>query len=145
MVVKSVKKKTSRSRKTKKPLKVSLVDYEVDMPASPNLGKNVSCFKWSIKDKFIEMKIKESVDMDAFTWISGIDDRYDKAKLHTHLANQDMINLTLFNNNKEKIATYRFAKLLLNDHSTYVSNELSCGELVHLVKLSFERTERDQD
>lgn len=141
-VKKTVRKKTTPS-KVKNPLPASHL-FEVETPASPELGQNVTFFGWDLSKKTISMKVQENNNMDAFTWVAGIANAYDQARLHTHMAAHDMIYVTMFNQNKEKVALYRFAKLTLNAHCSNLDKE-SKGVLVHHVELSFERCEKDKE
>tara|TARA_Y100000034_G_scaffold104648_1_gene131358 strand:+ start:15410 stop:15868 length:459 start_codon:yes stop_codon:yes gene_type:complete len=149
MVATTRRKKTvkKKPRKVKNPTVVSNI-FEVEAPASPDMGKDVISFKWDLYEKNFTMRIVENNNMDAFTWIAGITNAYDQARLHTHLASHDMVYVTLFNQNNDKVALYRFGKLTLNAHSTELNKECtsgSCGRLVHTVLVTFERCEKDKD
>lgn len=141
------KKKTTRKpKKVKNPTVVSN-KFEIETPASPEMGKSVLSFKWDLYKKNFTMLIVENENMDAFTWIDGISNAYDQARLHTHMATHDMVFVTLFNQNNDKVALYRFGKLTLNAHSTELSKECSVGksgQLVHEVVVTFERCEKDE-
>ena len=138
----AAKKKVVRKRKIKNP-KVVSNNFEIETPSSPDMGKSVTYFKWDLYEKNFTMKIVEDNNMNAFTWIAGIEHAYDQARLHTHLATHDMVYMTLFNQNNDKVALYRFGKLTLNAHSTELSKETDCGQLVHTVVVTFERVEKD--
>lgn len=130
-----------RTKKVKNPKVLSNV-FEVETPASPEMGKDVISFKWDLQEKNFTMMIVENNNMDAFTWIAGISNAYDQARLHTHMATHDMVYVTLFNQNNDKVALYRFGKLTLNAHTTEL-NKTGSGQLVHTVSVTFERCEKD--
>lgn len=135
------KRTTARPKKVKNPAVVSN-KFEVETPASPEMGKGVTSFKWDLYNKNLTMEIVENNNMDAFTWIAGISNAYDQARLHTHLATHDMVYVTMFNQNNAQVAKYRFGKLTLNAHSTELS-KTNKGALVHTVVVTFERCEKD--
>lgn len=140
------KKTTKKPRKVKNPT-VSSFNFEVEVPASPEMGKSVTSFKWDLYNKNFTMTVVENENMDAFTWIAGIENAYDQARLHTHLAAHDMVYVTLFNQNKEKVALYRFGKLTLNAHSTELTKSCVTGAepLTHKILVTFERCEKDEE
>ena len=143
MAARAKKKKVTRPRKVKNPVVISN-KFEVEAPASPDMGRGVNSFKWDLYNKNFTMEIVENNNMDAFTWIAGIENAYDQARLHTHMATHDMFYVTLFNQNNDTVAKYRFGKLTLTAHNTEL-NKNSKGELVHTVVVTFERCEKDKD
>jgi hypothetical protein len=138
------KKKVAKPRKVKNPNVVS-DNFKIEAPASPDMGKGVYSFDWDLFNKKFTMQIVENSNMDAFTWIAGISNAYDQARLHTHLATHDMVYMTLFNQNNDEVALYRFGKLTLAAHHTELNKckTSSCGQLVHTVVVTFERVEKD--
>jgi len=142
MATVAARKRTTRPKKLKNPTVISN-KFEVEAPASPDMGKGVNSFKWDLYNKNFTMEIVENNSMDAFTWIAGIENAYDQARLHTHMATHDMVYVTMFNQNNESVAKYRFGKLTLTAHSTEL-RKTSKGELVHTVVVTFERCEKDK-
>jgi len=141
-VTKTRKKMTTRRRKVKNPLPVSH-NFKVVPPAQPGLESCITSFKWDLYKKTFSMRIQENATMDAFTWIQGMSNTYDQARIDPMMAVHDMVNVTILNQNDEEVALYRFAKLVLTHHECELSKHCS-DSLSHYITVSFERCEKDQ-
>jgi len=119
--------------------------FKVFFPGSPDLGESVTYFNWDLYEKKFTLKIEENDNMDGFAWIQGITNAYDQARLHTHMANADMVWMTLLDKNNKEQALYRFAKLTLSAHNTEMIKAIKASKMIHHVEVTFERCEKDKE
>jgi len=125
-------------------------NFKVELPAYPDLGQEVVSFNYDLCQKTFTISLKENVNLDVFDWANTIDEKHDAARLHNHMATQDMLIFTVLDQNDNEVATLRFAKLILRHHTINFNKGIYDVPMVtnpvcHTLTLSFERCEKDKN
>jgi len=114
--------------------------YEVVPLGYPDASELITAFNYNLYTRQIHVTLKENENFDAYRWLVSIKDLYDQASLHPHLKGKDQIEVRSYAG-KKQIATQRFGRLLIMDHTCVMGGEEHPIE--HNVKIGCERIEID--